>query len=183
MATKKGPLHTKVERRALPIFADKERQLAVIRGWMDEDHKKLLLLCDELGVVDGPMRFYDLALALARKYCVGFQEQTPPGKWTVLARCYLVVEVERLTKDKAKNPGHTVSWAADVLANRPEWRDFLGGKDPGEALRVQYQAFKNDRWAKTFRKAFKWHVHEDTLAEWHTNLQDVLRNPHGLKDL
>ena len=183
MAAEKGPLQTKVELRRLPLLADKEQQLAVIQGWMAEDDKKLLLLCDELGVKDGPLRFYDLALALARKHCIGFQERAPLGKWTLMTRGFLFVEIERLTKSKPKNPGHTVSWAADVLARRPEWTHFLGrnAADGGEALRVQYQSFKGDPWAKIFRKAFKWHEHEKTLAEWDAEVRDALRDPHGLK--
>lgn len=180
MATKKGPLQTRIEPRRLPLLADKAEQREVVFRWMDEDQKKLLLLCAAMGIPDGPDRYFNLALALARKHYVGFQQRVPAGKWNDLTRGYLVVEIERLTKDKRMRPGHSVSWAADQLARRDEWADFLGdgGRDPGEALRVQYEKFSRDPFAEMWRKAFKWHTHQGTLAEWDINLKDALRKPH-----
>jgi len=180
MATKKDPLQTKLEPRHLPLLGGKEREQEAVVRWAMEDYEKLLLLCDEMGVPDGPDRYYFLSLALARKHCIGFQERTPKGKWTLMTRGYLVVEIERLTADKRKHPGHTVAWAADILSLRTEWVEFTAGKgtDRGEALRVQYQAAKLQLWSKIMRKAFKWHVHNDTLSEWGAGLLEALRNPH-----
>ena len=116
MASKKGPLQTRLEPRRLPLLADKSVQMKVIEAWMEEDNRKLELLCDEMGIKLGPLCFRDLALALARTHCIGFQERSIPGKWTHSTRGYLVVEIERLTADKRKHPAHTTSWAADKLA-------------------------------------------------------------------
>ena len=180
---KNGPLRTRIEPRRLPLFVDETRQLEVVCQWMEEDHQKLLLLCDEMGVPEGPDRFYQLSLELARKHCIGFQERIPQSKWTLVTRGCLVVEIERLTADRRKQPGHTVTWAADILSRRDEWAEFLGGKGerPDEALRVQYQKFKRDPFAKIWRKAFKWHEYSDTLSEWETLLLDALRKPHPEK--
>ena len=179
MAPKKGPLNTKLERRRLPLLADEAKHSELKSQWRDEDHAKLLLLCDYMGIQAGPDRFYWLALALARKHYAGFQEITPKGKWTLETRGYLVVEIERLTADKRKQSGHTVAWAADTLAKRTEWVEFTGGKgvDRGEALRVQYQAAKLQLWSKIMRQAFKWHSHNDTLPEWGAGLLEALRDP------
>ena len=181
MAAKNGPLHTKLEPRFLPLLADDAGQLEVIRNWQAEDHAKLLLLCDEFGIEDAPDRFHRLSLALARKHCIGFQQRTPKGKWTTLTHGYLVVEVERLTSDKRKHPGHTVAWAAEVLSRRPEWVEFTGGArtNRAEALRVQYQAAKLQPWSKVIRKAYKWHHHHNTLPEWESDMVDALRKPHS----
>ena len=65
MATSKGPLQTKLKPRRLPLLADTATQLNIVREWQDEDHAKLLLLCNEFGIKDSPDRFYRLALALA----------------------------------------------------------------------------------------------------------------------
>ena len=180
-STKRDPLKVRVERRRLPLLASESKQLEVVDQWIKEDHKKLLLLCNEFEIADGPQRFYKLALALARKHYIGFQERTPLGKWTDITLGYLVVEIERLTADKRKSPSHTASWAADVLASRPEWAEFLGGNavDGGEALRVQYQSFRRNRWAAVMRDAYKWQVHQNKLAEWPADVIDALRNPHG----
>jgi hypothetical protein len=136
MVKKKGPLETKLEPRYLPLLVGEARQLEFVRGWEEEDDKKLSLLRDELGVSDGPNQHYELALALARKYVAGFQQKRPTRKWTDLVRGLLVAEVKRLLKENKKLPGHSVTWAANQLARRSEWADFLsGGKNPGEALR------------------------------------------------
>ena len=92
MATNKGPLQTKLKPRRVPLLADTATQLEMVGQWQDEDRAKLLLLCNEFGIEDSPDRFYRLALALARKHCVGFRESCPTNKWTDLTGGYLVVE-------------------------------------------------------------------------------------------
>jgi len=185
MAASKGPLKTKLKPRHLPLLVSADEQLNVIRAWVKEDHDKLLLLCAEMGIDDGPSRFYDLSLALARKHHFAFQESRPLGKWTDIAGAYLVVEVERLTADS--KPGHGELWACYQLIKRPEWREFLGmGDDPkdpqradsGEALRRQYQRFKNRPVAGVGRDAYKLHEMQGNIQEWETDLREVLRNPH-----
>ena len=174
MATKKGPLKTKLKPRYLPFFVSDEEQLKIIRSWDREDHDKLLLLCADMGIEDGPSRFYDLALALARILHSGFQQAAPLSKWTDVTRGFLVVEVERLTV-----AGLDVTAAAGVLAGRPEWKAFLNKtRDGGEGLRVQYQKFKQARFAAVMRDAFKCSENKNTLDEWHENLLEALKNPH-----
>lgn len=174
MASKKGPLQTKLKPRYVPLLVSEAEQLEVINGWRKEDHQKLLLLCDEMGIAEGPHRFYELSLGLARKHYAGFQQAEPLTKWTDLTRGYLVVEIERLTESTGN-----VKSAADVLAERPEWKAFLNRtRDGGEGLRVQYQAFKDDRGAALMRKAFEVSVQKNTVAEWQEELLEALQKPH-----
>jgi len=192
MAAKQGPLQTKLEPRLLPLLADDAKQLEVIGQWQDEEHAKLLLLCDDMGIEDAPDRFYRLALELARKHYVGFQVRRPTSKWTQLTGGYLVVEVKRLTADRRRLPGHTASWAADQIARRDEWAAFLGGgrDGRGEALRVQYQKFKEKPWSRLMWRLFQM---EAKLAElegeqvdagiWQAELLDALKNPHPKSNL
>jgi hypothetical protein len=186
MAAPKGPLQTKLEPRLLPLLADRVQQLEVVAEWVEEDHGKLLALCAAMHIEDGPNQFYNLALTLARKHIVGFQERKPTRKWTPVTLGYLVVEIERKMEGRRNHLGHTASWAADVLAKgdnrdpgKDRWRKFLGGKgeDRGEALRVQYQAFWNDPWARICRKAFKLHLQQETLPEWEKGLDEALTKP------
>ncbi len=185
MVTTKDPLKTKLMLRRLPLLVAEARQREVVKSWVEEDHGKLLLLCEELGVEESPHQFYELALRLARKYHKAFQESAPLGKWTDIAGAYLVVEIERLTADG--KPGHGELWACYQLIKRPEWREFLGmgddlkkpkTKDSGEALRRQYQDFKKRPHAAAMRDAFKLYELQNNLGEWESNLRDVLRNPH-----
>jgi hypothetical protein len=91
MAHKKDPLQTKLEPRYLPLIGGAEFRAEVIREWVDEDHAKLLLLAEKMGVAASEHMFYQLALALARKHCIGFQQRSPTGKWTridsIVSRC------------------------------------------------------------------------------------------------
>ena len=185
MAANKEPLKTKLKPRHLPLLVSAEEQLNVIRAWHREDHDKLLLLCVEMGIDDGPNRFYDLSLALAKKHHLAFQQSAPLGKWSDIAGAYLVVEVERLTVDAT--PGHGELWACYQLIKRPEWREFLGmgddpkephTKDSGEALRRQYQRFKKHPLAGVARDAYKLHEIQDSKREWEADLKEVLRSPH-----
>lgn len=185
MATSKGPLKTKLKPRHLPLLVGVEKQLDVVQAWIKEDHDKLMLLCAEMGIEDGPNRFYDLSLALARKHHPAFQEAAPLGKWTDIAGLHLVVEVERLTADS--KTGHRELWACYQLIKRAEWRDFLHmgddpkdpkTKDSGEALRRQYQRFKKHPFARAWRDAYEFHVIQDNVPEWERKLIDALRNPH-----
>ena len=181
MTAKKSPLRTRLEPRRLSLLADEPERLENFRKWAEEDYEKLLLLRDEIGVPAGPQQFYLLALELARKHIIGFQQRSPQGKWNGVTRGYLVVEIERLTVDRRTQPGHTVAWAADVLSRREEWAFFLGGKgeDRGEALRVQYQQYKREPAANAFRYAFKFRQHEGKISEWEIDLRHVLRSPHS----
>ncbi len=173
MVAQKGPLQTKLNARYMPLSVGEAEQLAVSEGWRKEDHEKLLLLCDAMGVVDGPDRFYELSLALARKHYAGFQQAEPTGKWTDLTRAYLVVEIERLMAD-----GQSAKAAAGVLTARPEWKSFSRTGKGGEGLRVQYQDFKNSRLAAVMRDAFRLYEYQDRLSEWHDNLVSALEKPH-----
>ncbi len=173
MAAKRGPLETKLKPRFLPLLVSEAEQLKVIEGWRNEDHEKLLLLCKEMGIADTPHRFYDLSLALARKHYAGFQQVEPSSKWTDLTRGYLVVEIERLTAE-----GHDAKAAARMLAGRPEWKSFSRAGRGGEGLRVQYQDFKNSRWAAVLRAAFRLYEYQDRLSEWHDDLLEALHEPH-----
>ena len=179
MATKKGALHAKLEPCRLPLLADDTQKLEIMRAWDDEDYAKMLLLCNELGIEEGPARFYFLALALARMHYPGFRERKPTSKWTDLTGGYLVVEVNRLIRDRRQNPSHSVSWATDQLAKRPEWKEFLGGsQDRGEALRVQYARLKEKPWSRLMWRLFKAWQQIGTAESWQADFLDALKHPH-----
>jgi hypothetical protein len=177
------PLFPAGESRRLGLLMDKAATQRTVAAWEKEDTEKLLLLCRNYGIQRGPSMFYELALALAREL---YPEPKKPGrrsKWTVLNQGALVVEIERLVKPR--DTAHGVSWAAGQLANQEPWKSFLETKesdttspDPKEALRRVYYAFKEDKWAKVMRKAFKWHDHQGTIADWEKEVADFLRNPH-----
>jgi hypothetical protein len=174
-------LKTKVEIRRIPLDASQAEIDRLEHEWQLEDFRKLKLLCDELGIPDGPERFYTLALELARRLYPGFQEIAPKGKWSTLRLAYLVVEIERLTGklgiSASATAKHSAKSAAAVLAKRPEWLAVLGANrtDPGEALRVQYASFKDEKWASVMRDAFETYEINNALAKWQLDMADALK--------
>ena len=165
------------ESRKVSLLANEADTHRLIHQWVDEDHAKLLMLCNHYGIEAGPTMFYQLALALAREL---YPEPKKPGaksKWTWLNQGALVVEVERLTKPG--DPTHGVTWAAKSLSDREPWKTFLkGNAEPKEVLRTTYTRFRSHKWARVARHAFAWHEIEGTIAEWDGFVVDVVRNPH-----
>ncbi|CAE6862140.1 hypothetical protein R69658_07671 [Paraburkholderia aspalathi] len=129
--------------------------------------EKLSLLFEHYGIQQGD--FAALAMALASDLVQGFKVTTErnqvgrPTKWDGISSGYLVVEIERLIE---KNPHLNVTSAAAHLAKRDPWMDFVGGKNPAERLRQQYEEVEHDKWAKVCRDAFRAHEAEGTVDEW-----------------
>jgi hypothetical protein len=182
----KGELATPIKPRQVGLLIDEAEIHEQTAKWAEEDHRKLLLLCQHYAIPEGPRMFYQLALSLARDFVDGFKERKPRGrksKWTIWNKGALVVEIERLTKPK--DSAHGVAWAAKQLAKREPWKSFIEAKDsgeltpdPAEALRQAYYDFKDDRWVVVARKAFELHQHENTISEWENFVADVVNNPH-----
>jgi hypothetical protein len=139
--------------------------------WAEEDHQKLLLLCEHYGIATTPISaftFYYLTMRLARDFVPGFQDEQPKGrksKWHPGNMGALVVEVERLV-----HPGddfHGVSWAAGILAKKEPWKSFLADSEDRAALisRLYYE-FKDDRFAKISRDAFRYDELTGNLEGW-----------------
>jgi len=177
-----GELATPIKPRQLGLLMSEADIREHKAKWANEDHRKLLLLCQHYAIAEGPHMFYLFALSLAQDFVDGFKERKPRGrklKWTDLNKSVLVVEIERI----AKHPARKVAWAAKQLAKRELWKSFIEAKDsgisdPAEALRQAYYDFKDDRWANITRDAFKMHEHEDTISEWESFVADVVNNPH-----
>ncbi|EIC31049.1 hypothetical protein [Methylomicrobium album] len=143
-----------------------------------EDIQRMFDLCAELGIEESPFMWYELALTLARKLYPKPQKKGRKSKWTPYILGCLVVELERLAIN-----GKSIDWAADVLSKREPWKSFIEAKesditdkDPGEALRKLYFKARNDKWAKLYRKAYKWHEINDDIASWEAAVADLLNN-------
>ena len=137
----KGPLAQRVKPREVGLLMPAEKRVAIARQWIREDWEKILLLCEHYDIPLGEQMFIDLTLALARDFVPGFKTKKKTGrkeKWTVGHEQYLLIDIDRYVKEN----GSTVSEAADHLASRGPWKDFLKPRDridpmpnPGEALR------------------------------------------------
>jgi hypothetical protein len=148
-----------------------------------EDYAKLLILCQHHGIEEGPARFFQLALALARELYPEAKRSGRKSKWTALNQGALVVEIERRVVPGA--PAHGVEWACRQLCQSEPWASFLavkgsggGASDPAEALRQVYYAFKKDKWAAVMLDAFRFNEAAGTLAQWDRLVADAVRNPH-----
>jgi hypothetical protein len=177
----KPPKAKRPERLVPPLATDQER-FALLARWDHEDIEDLQRLANDMGISEGPDRWYWLALALARKHEPEFKFQKTQRKWLEHRCMMLVVEIERLTGDerltgkRSENPSRTAAWAAGVLAKRKEWSDFLNSPtNPAEALRVKYSKFHKTGFAVVARKAFKWHELNDDVAGWESEVRHALR--------
>lgn len=182
MAEKKITFQGEESRRFSLLMDDAAIKQQASR-WAQEDHSRLLLLCQHYGIQTSPFLFYELALALARELYPEPKKRGRKSKWTALNKGALVVEVERL--HKPEDPAHGVEWACQQIAKREPWKSFLEGKestvtspDPAEALRQVYYDFRTDKWAAVMRDAFKWHEHEGVIGEWEKQVIDFVKNPH-----
>lgn len=169
--------------RRTGLLADTAHIKQKVEEWADEDHARLLMLCNNYGIHDSPMMFYKLALALAREIYPEPKKRGRKSKWTVLNKGVLVVEVERLVRPN--DLAHGVEWACTQIAKREPWASFLEAKeggtfgpDPAEALRQIYFEFRGDKWADVSRDAFRMYEHEDAIGEWVKKVSDFVRNPH-----
>lgn len=181
--TKKKISFQREESRRIGVFMDETAIRKQVAEWVSEDHAKLLMLCQHYGIHDSPGMIYQLALALAREIYPEPKKRGRKSKWTALNKGALVAEIERLVKPG--DPAHGVEWACNQLAKREPWASFLEikeggtlGPDSAEALRRVYYDFRSDKWAEVSRDAFRWHEHENTLAEWEIMVLDSVRNPH-----
>lgn len=169
--------------RRFGLLADDASREQKVSQWAEEDHAKLLALCQLRGIKHGPSMFYLLALELARDLYPEPKKRGRKSKWTTLNKGALVVEVERLVMPD--NPARGVAWACTQLAKREPWASFLesndsgtSSPDPAEALRQIYFDFRNDRWATVSRDAYRFHEHEGTLTEWESLVLDAVENSH-----
>ena len=181
--TKKVTFEDPASRR-FGLFADSEHVKQQIERWVSEDQEKLVLLTKQYGIQDGPMMFYQLALALARQIYPVSKKRGRKEKWNVLRKMVLVVEVERRVRPGDKS--HGIQWACKQLAKREPWVSLVEkkeqgtlGPDPAEALRQVYLAFRTDKFANVARDAFEMWKYEDKVEEWESFAEDCVRNPLG----
>lgn len=169
--------------RRVGLLADNAYIEQKASQWAAEDHEKLILLCQQHGIKAGPHMFYTLALELARELHPEPKKRGRKSKWTEQNKGMLVAEIERLVTPN--DSSHGIEWACTQLAKREPWASFIDAKEgglsdpaPAKALRKIYFESRNHMWAAICRDAFKFHEHEDTLAEWESLVSDSVNNLH-----
>jgi hypothetical protein len=170
------------ESRLIGPLADEAFIKKKCKEWADNDHTKLLKLCEWYGIEVGPSMFYQLSLELARKLHPEPKKRGRKSKWTMLNKGALVVEVERLVRPNDQT--HGVEWACRQLANKEPWASFIEAKDgtlgpdPSEALRQIYFGFCGHAWAEISRKAYLMYEYEGKISDWERSVADYVKNPH-----
>jgi hypothetical protein len=160
------------ETRKLGLLMTDEQKIERIQKWNDEDFEIMLKLCEEHGVTS----WYELALKLAKECYKEPKKKGRKTKWTDYEKGVLVVEIERLSKDKKND----IKSAAKKLSRREPWKSFVEAKnddasspDPAETLRKEYNAFRNNKWAKTFRDAYSYYVDTNKIDEWEKQVLEI----------
>lgn len=128
---------------AIPSQASSNRvHKQLVQRWQDKI-AKLLQLCDFFEIdLNHRQRWLLLALALAEKHVLGFQEQRKRGarrKWTSYDRYTLKLAVEREIAAANNRGSKGVRWACVILSKRNPWKVRLAKmKKPDEVLRRNY---------------------------------------------
>jgi len=114
---------------------------------VQEDHQKLLTLCEIFQIPRGENQFYELSLALARKFLSPPMPTGAKRKWTDGDFARLVIEVEALEKEK----GRSKSWVYKQLARKDPYKTLLQlknpektAKNPEGTLERHYKNHKDD---------------------------------------
>jgi hypothetical protein len=154
-----------------------------VKEWSLEDSGNLLMLCDEYDIPyskDLSYTWYSLALALARRWHPAPKKRGTHEKWNLWTKGALVVEVERLIKQKGK--GSSVRWACVQLAKEEPWKSFVGNntgdypsENPSEVLRRKYQDVYSDQKLNLLRTAYKAYSEENDFQGWNDYLHSVVR--------
>jgi hypothetical protein len=114
---------------------------------VQEDHQKLLALCEIFEIPNGESQFYQLSLALARKFLSPPKPRGSKKKWTKGDFARLVIEVEALETGR----GHSKSWAYEQLTKKEPYKTLLKlkspnkkSKTPADTLKTHYNKHKDD---------------------------------------
>ena len=156
------------ETRRLEILMTDEQINERIAEWNEEDYKIMLKLCEEHGIFAHMGGWYGLALKLAKELYTDTKKRGRKTKWNDYTKGILVVEVERLLKNKKG-----IESACYQLSKIEPWKSFVETKeisdttpDAGAALHEQYADFKNNKWAEIHRDAYFYHEATNKIDEW-----------------
>lgn len=122
--------------------------LQLVWDSVQQDHQKLLDLCEIFHIPRGENQFYELSLALARKLFASPKPSGAKRKWTQGDFARLVIEVETLAKER----GRSKSWSYRYLTSKEPYRTLLqrkNGTRPTEinaaaTLEKHYKNHKDD---------------------------------------
>lgn len=179
-----GPLLEPLPPLQLGFISAEEQNQREIDKRIAAEMSKMELLAEHLGISDGPAKWYQLALELARPVVPGLQEEKPKGrprKWGNLEQGFLYAEFERL-----KRAGCSQDEASRALAKKEPWRSFVGswapgkattGSDPAQALLAELKSARKSPLSQIAWEAYLYHEHTDTIAEWeHFVLQAMTKS-------
>ena len=166
-------LNTHMKPRVIGLLMSEADVQNKCAEWAFEDMKNLELLCEHFQIEDGPHRYINLALALAREVVPCFRIKAKEGrtrKWDDYALGILAVELERIVAT-----GTTVNAASKILATKKPWSTFVESWDagnnhfgaaPADALITAYKAAKMRKHTSVARDAFKYHEMNASIQEW-----------------
>lgn len=164
--------------RRIGLLMDEAQAHEQREQWVLEDLAQMELLREQYGIPDDSLKWYMLALELARETYPKPLKRGPKTKWNEFVCGILVVEVERLISSERKS----LNWVYKTLGNRPRWSQFvikkentLGSKE--YSIEDIYKAHKNRRGTKLMRDAFKFHQQKGTIDQWERQVDQFLAKP------
>lgn len=181
------PKFQRREDRKVSLLASDEEQRQQVRDWAREDLEKLIQIRDLLGIDN--LKGWELRLALelaleqrsATKYLEPSKKRRPV-KWTHMNRSALAVEHRRVMEEHCLDETDAFTF----LIRRSPWIDVVSQNDVDEATRLeegqtlrQQRDMADKRWVELLTGALCLHQQQDTLSEWHSFVEDVVKNPQS----
>lgn len=168
------------ETRIIGLLTDKELAEKSIESWVQEDAAEMELLRQEYGIPNTALKWYRLALELAREAYPKPGKRGPKTKWNGFVCGALVVEVDRLVAANKGKPGKGLSWALHTVGKQKRWANFVEqrggtGRDEHPGIEWYYDHNKDSSYAKIMRNAFAYILESNTVEEWETIVDDLLK--------
>ena len=167
MANKKGLDPLKFGLLETPLQIDNK-----ITGRAGEEHKRMVVMADSIGLGASVIDWYQVALKLAKEHVPELKEHKSAGaksKWGVFEKVMLAGEIYRL-----KSTGLTLEQACGELSKEDVWKSFLDkkegtyGSDAKAALLKQYKA--NSPEISLGMKNYLFYAQTDDMDGWQKEL-------------
>jgi hypothetical protein len=160
------------------VLMGKEEVEKQVQRRVSAENSNLLFLSQHYGLEKDDFR--SLAMALAREFIEGFEEDGSNSKWDEKILGLLHVEMRRAAEKIGRRGGRFPGTAAArELASDPYWSNFIASDDTGkiaEALRHAFYEAEKENFSKISWNAFLLHQEKNTVDQWDKFVIDVLKN-------
>jgi hypothetical protein len=165
--------------RRFGLLDDESMQVDKLVQWEQQDLEEMEKLRQGYGIPDTALKWYLLALELAREAYPKPRKRGPKTKWNGFVCGALVVEVDRLVAANKGKHGKGLSWALKTISKQKRWANFVErrdgiGRSDAAGIEWYYDQNKKSKNARMVRYAFLYCRETNTLDEWERLVDELL---------